>query len=173
MTVSHASLEILYKDKPTGRYAVDTSKVISIGRSAHNDIRLGASTTSRTDTSVSRFHAAIIPTDQGRFLLQDLGSRNGTMVGPISVGYAHLVSGDAIRIGDYTLVFREETRPTHEQAPMITKDAATCGAKTRLAPLMVPNESELKKLESGPQSVLLLYKLVRTTAVQGDRKSVV
>jgi pSer/pThr/pTyr-binding forkhead associated (FHA) protein len=55
---------------------------------------------------VSRHHARIVVAD-GRAVLEDLGSRNGTFVrGERVLGPAELADGDEICIGPVVLVFR-------------------------------------------------------------------
>jgi PAS domain S-box-containing protein len=71
----------------------------SVGRGTENDIQV-------EDPSVSRNHLRIICT-QGRYLIEDLESYNGTLVEgkPIAAGRAHEVAeGHIICIGDTSLV---------------------------------------------------------------------
>ena len=51
------------------------------------------------DPSVSRRHAIILLQSDGRFLLTDLGSRNGTAVNDGPVAEAVLADGDHVRFG--------------------------------------------------------------------------
>lgn len=65
------------------------------------------------DAGVSRRHARIV-VDGGRATLEDLGSKNGTYVADerVTVPIA-LHDGDEIRVGDFSLVFREvDAQPT-------------------------------------------------------------
>ncbi|HEV8660393.1 MAG TPA: FHA domain-containing protein [Thermoanaerobaculia bacterium] len=58
------------------------------------------------DASVSRRHARIVVSSE-RVTLEDLGSKNGTAVGTISIlGTTELFDGDRIRIGSVKLTFR-------------------------------------------------------------------
>jgi FHA domain len=73
---------------------------LTIGRGAGNDIKL----TSRT---VSREHA-LLKFEQGRWLVEDRGSANGTFLNDarVAFGAAHpLRHGDRIGVGSETLVF--------------------------------------------------------------------
>jgi hypothetical protein len=56
------------------------------------------------DVTVSRRHAALIRRD-GRWLIEDLGSLNGTFVNRRRVESAALEDGDEIQIGKYRLTF--------------------------------------------------------------------
>jgi pSer/pThr/pTyr-binding forkhead associated (FHA) protein len=79
---------------------------ITIGRKEGNTIRL-------TERNVSRRHARILIT-KGIAQLEDLGSKNGTYVADERVtAPIALRDGDEIRVGDFSLVFREvDAQPT-------------------------------------------------------------
>ena len=75
-----------------------------LGRAADNTIRFG-------DQAVSAYHARL-SYQAGQWWLEDLGSRNGTMVnrlrleGPLVVTY-----GDVIQLGSVTMVLAPGTPP--------------------------------------------------------------
>jgi signal transduction histidine kinase len=75
----------------------DEHEAVSIGREAGNFIRVD-------DHEVSRRHAEIRRVD-GRFIVGDLGSSNGTFVNEARVERADLASGDHVRVGRTVLVF--------------------------------------------------------------------
>ena len=56
------------------------------------------------DVTVSRRHAALLQRD-GRWMIEDLGSLNGTFVNRRRVDSAPLEDGDEIQIGKYRLTF--------------------------------------------------------------------
>jgi rubredoxin len=56
------------------------------------------------DVTVSRRHAALVERD-GRWVIEDLGSLNGTFVNRRRVESATLEDGDEIQIGKYRLTF--------------------------------------------------------------------
>jgi pSer/pThr/pTyr-binding forkhead associated (FHA) protein len=83
---------------------------LAFGRDPTNDLCLD-------DTEVSRFHARI-DLRGPQYLLEDLGSRNGTWVNRILVRQHILSSGDTFAVGPFTLRFsladgsrKERTRP--------------------------------------------------------------
>lgn len=74
---------------------------VTIGRAPEeNDIHL-------PDPSVSRRHALVYVED-GKAVLEDLGSRNGTYLNEVRVRKAVLSSDDALRIGNVTIGFLQE-----------------------------------------------------------------
>jgi hypothetical protein len=74
---------------------------LSIGRSADADVRID-------DRYASGLHARVYARD-GRFVVEDLGSTNGTLLNEAELrGEAELEEGDTIRIGDTE--FRFEPR---------------------------------------------------------------
>jgi hypothetical protein len=78
------------------------SEPVLIGRAADCDIVLSG-------VSVSRKHARIC-WDNGRCLIQDLGSTNGICVNGKRVAQAELAPGDEIQVGEYRLRFAEAGR---------------------------------------------------------------
>ncbi len=64
------------------------------------------------DDMVSREHAQIEPTKDGRLRIRDLGSRNKTYVNGQLVTETVLAGGDVVRIGDHVLEFLDDARPT-------------------------------------------------------------
>jgi pSer/pThr/pTyr-binding forkhead associated (FHA) protein len=69
----------------------------SVGRSPDCDIFLD-------DVTVSRQHA-LITEEAGRFLIEDLGSLNGTFLNRHRIEKAPLTDDDEVQIGKYRLVF--------------------------------------------------------------------
>lgn len=77
----------------------------TIGRERDNDVTL-------LDLKASRYHATIT-LEGGQWLLQDLGSVNGTILNDASLtAPAPLQSGDQITIGETILTFRAPDRPS-------------------------------------------------------------
>jgi two-component system cell cycle response regulator len=63
-----------------------------IGRDFESHIRID-------DVSISRSHARVVRLSNGRFVLEDLGSMNGTFIGPDRIQRRELASGDRIQLG--------------------------------------------------------------------------
>ncbi|HEY8073670.1 MAG TPA: sigma 54-interacting transcriptional regulator [Labilithrix sp.] len=61
-----------------------------------------------TDRAVSRRHLAIEIRD-GKLLVEDAGSRNGTLVGSLAIGRAMLEGGEVVRIGDTAIETKRRT----------------------------------------------------------------
>ena len=74
--------------------------VIQIGALQSGDVVL-------TDPTVSRRHAEIVRTSSG-VLLRDLGSTNGTFVGPVKIREVYLAPETRFRVGRTELVFTPE-----------------------------------------------------------------
>ncbi|HDP34672.1 MAG TPA: FHA domain-containing protein, partial [Candidatus Hydrogenedentes bacterium] len=77
---------------------VPVEGVVSIGRNPENMIQLD-------DLQVSRKHAQVIQKDDGVFLV-DLGSGNGTYIGPERIVEHRLEDGDIFRMGRQQIQFR-------------------------------------------------------------------
>ncbi len=80
--------------------SLSVDSAISIGRARANDVVLD-------DTSVSSQHCRVRP-EQGRFVLYDLKSTNGTMVNGRRVDRHPLEEGDVIQVGETNLQFRRD-----------------------------------------------------------------
>jgi pSer/pThr/pTyr-binding forkhead associated (FHA) protein len=80
-----------------GETFVPQGDTTTIGRSPDCGIFLD-------DVTVSRKHAALMERD-GRWLIEDQGSLNGTFVNRKRVESAALEDGDEIQIGKYRLTF--------------------------------------------------------------------
>jgi len=93
--------------------------VISIGRESTNDIVI-------QDSEISRNHARIIRRGSG-FLVEDLGSTNGTFINRQQVSSPRaMVPGDEVGFGEnVVLVFEGEGAPATVAAPSARGRAAT------------------------------------------------
>ena len=89
-------LIVIYGDHLGKQYHLGPKKIL-IGRMGRSDISID-------DSSVSREHAFIERKD-GRFILEDLKSTNGTFINGEFVDVRVLNHGDKIRIGNTVLQF--------------------------------------------------------------------
>jgi FHA domain/zinc-ribbon domain len=83
-----------------GEHFVPRDDRTTIGRSPDCDIFLD-------DVTVSRQHAVLRRSD-GRFLIEDQGSLNGTFVNRRRIESAELADGDELQIGKYRLTFLQK-----------------------------------------------------------------
>ena len=90
---------------------VELGDVTTLGRAKDNEVYL-------LDPRLSRHHARIVREGE-RFVLEDLGSRNGTVLNGERVERAVLKPGDEIQIGDSSIRFGE---PPPAAGPASTKD---------------------------------------------------
>lgn len=91
-----ALLVVLRGPNTGARFLLDDDEVSS-GRHPDSDIFLD-------DVTVSRKHA-IFTRSQGRFVVRDVGSLNGTYVNRERIDEAVLTTGDEVQVGKYRLVF--------------------------------------------------------------------
>jgi pSer/pThr/pTyr-binding forkhead associated (FHA) protein len=84
-------------------YDVKTGGTTSLGRAKVNDIIL------RDDVAISSEHCRIRP-EEGKFVLHDLKSTNGTFVNDRRVTRQPLIEGDTIQVGETYLQFKLEHR---------------------------------------------------------------
>ena len=91
---------------------------ITIGRSARNDLCI-------PDPFASRVHAEV-RREGDEYVLQDLGSANGTLYNGATVeGVVHLTAGGRIQIGETEIVFDDGTFNSGMGATMITDNTGT------------------------------------------------
>src|SRR5687767_12984428 len=91
---------------------------ITIGRSARNDLCI-------PDPFASRVHAEV-RREGDEYVLQDLGSANGTLYNGATVdGVIHLRAGGRIQIGETEIIFDDGTYNSGMGATMITDNSGT------------------------------------------------
>src|SRR5262245_40141777 len=102
-------LVIYHPGRPSRAVALDGRRV-RIGRSAECELVVD-------DEGASRVHAVVRDQD-GDFVLEDAGSRNGTFVNDERVAERRLRPGDRIRVGSATeLEFVDDAAPAPEPVP--------------------------------------------------------
>ena len=92
----HALLIVKRGYEEGSRFLLD-SDLATAGRHPNADIFLD-------DVTVSRRHAQVV-LDNGRYVVRDLGSLNGTYVNQMRIDELALEQGDELQIGKYRMVF--------------------------------------------------------------------
>jgi hypothetical protein len=96
---------VVRKGKNLGQtYSLNRAFPVSIGRSRVNEIRLD-------DITVSGQHCRVIP-ENGRHVLCDLNSTNGTFLNEKKVNRQTLKEGDTIRVGETQFLYKVEQSRT-------------------------------------------------------------
>ncbi|MCC6346490.1 MAG: FHA domain-containing protein [Nitrospirales bacterium] len=91
-----ARITVKFQDKVLSEVPLD-SGIVTIGRKPKNSIRID-------NLAVSGFHAKIFR-EEGRFVLEDMGSLNGTFVNGVKIARHPLRNGDTVLIGRHLLSF--------------------------------------------------------------------
>ncbi|NOR14536.1 MAG: FHA domain-containing protein, partial [Candidatus Aminicenantes bacterium] len=101
-----ATLQIVKENGDVERLSLVGGE-ITIGRVENNDLVLN-------DFSVSRKHARLYQKDD-TWILEDLGSHNGTLVNKKIIQRTELVDGDHIKVGNNHLVFQTDEIAEHDE----------------------------------------------------------
>jgi len=110
-------LIVKYPDRSPDHFPLGRLR-ITIGRSARNDLCI-------PDPFASRVHAEV-RREGDEYLLQDLGSANGTLYNGATVqGVIPLTAGGRIQIGETEIVFNDGTYNSSMGATMITDNSGT------------------------------------------------
>src|SRR3954454_17477881 len=118
---------------PAAGKQIQLGSEFQIGRSAPGDGSLG------DDPELSRSHAKITRTLQGKLLIEDLGSTNGTEVnGTLISGPTLLNPGDTIVVGGSTLSVTGGTDQQPTRAAGATRPAGPAASPRSSAPPKAP-----------------------------------
>ena len=110
-------LIVKYPDRTPDHFPLGRLR-ITIGRSARNDLCI-------PDPFASRVHAEV-RREGDEYVLQDLGSANGTLYNGATVeGVIHLRAGGRIQIGETEIIFDDGTYNSGMGATMITDNSDT------------------------------------------------
>ncbi len=110
-----SELIVKYPDRAPDHFPLGRLR-ITIGRSARNDLCI-------PDPFASRVHAEV-RREGDEYLLQDLGSANGTLYnGATAEGVVPLTSGGRIQIGETEIIFDDGTYNSSMGATMITDNS--------------------------------------------------
>ena len=99
MQTEAAYLILLHNEEQTELFPLSGGVASTVGRASENTVAL-------KDDRCSRYHAKVFY-DEGQWFVQDLGSRNGTMVGDVTViaSTHELHPGSRVQIGRSVLLF--------------------------------------------------------------------
>ncbi|CAK0755169.1 FHA domain-containing protein [Gammaproteobacteria bacterium] len=103
-------LTLTFVGRTVGIYPLDRER-LTIGRRPNNDLHID-------NLAVSGYHAQIYRTDEG-YILEDLGSTNGTFVNEAPIQHHLLCPGDVVRIGKHELLYSISTPPPASGDPSI------------------------------------------------------
>jgi pSer/pThr/pTyr-binding forkhead associated (FHA) protein len=92
--LARETVELVLED---GSYPLEGSGPWSVGRSEENDIVV-------QDPNVSRRHAKLVRSENG-FVVEDLGSTNGTLLDGAPIDRERIESGDELTFGEITARF--------------------------------------------------------------------
>lgn len=112
-----SELIVKYPDRAPDHFPLGRLR-ITIGRSARNDLCI-------PDPFASRVHAEV-RREGDEYLLQDLGSANGTLYNGATVeGAVHLTAGGRIQIGETEIIFDDGSYNSSMGATMITDNTSS------------------------------------------------
>ena len=112
-----SELIVKYPDRAPDHFPLGRLR-ITIGRSARNDLCI-------PDPFASRVHAEV-RREGDEYLLQDLGSANGTLYNGATVeGVIHLTAGGRIQIGETEIIYDDGTFNSGMGATMITDNTTS------------------------------------------------
>ncbi len=118
-----------------------TDDLVSIGRIVDNMIQI-------EDASVSSHHAQLISGENGDYILEDLGSTNGTRLNgkPIKEGESHkLQNADKIRFGSIEAIYGSENASEAREEMPEAADAVQKVASKSVKPSNFQNASPFEK----------------------------
>src|SRR5918992_6382323 len=112
-----SELIVKYPDRTPDHFSLGRLR-ITIGRSARNDLCI-------PDPFASRVHAEV-RREGDEYVLQDLGSANGTLYNGATVdGAIHLTAGGRIQIGETEIIYDDGTFNSGMGATMITDNTGS------------------------------------------------
>ncbi|HEX6649507.1 MAG TPA: FHA domain-containing protein, partial [Pyrinomonadaceae bacterium] len=112
-----SELIVKYPDRAPDHFPLGRLR-ITIGRSARNDLCI-------PDPFASRVHAEV-RREGDEYLLQDLGSANGTLYNGANVdGVIHLTAGGRIQLGETEIIYDDGTFNSGMGATMITDNTGS------------------------------------------------
>ncbi|MEJ7735536.1 MAG: sigma 54-interacting transcriptional regulator, partial [Polyangiaceae bacterium] len=129
-----ARLVVLHSARETHHHSVLlTRSRVTVGRHPSNDLVL-------TDPRVSAAHLEVERRDEARVLVRDLGTTNGTWLGPHRIVEAELSPGALLRVGDTTLRLEVDDQAHPEQGSERTRFGGLLGISTEMRELFASLE---------------------------------
>ncbi|HUV40988.1 MAG TPA: FHA domain-containing protein [Sedimentisphaerales bacterium] len=95
---------------------------IRMGRQANNQVVLA-------DKTISRQHAALYNTQDGKWVVEDLGSANKTYLNGEAVSKTDIKNGDVLSIGDFSIAVTIEEKSQSEKPPTSAGDTVATTSK--------------------------------------------
>lgn len=134
--------------------------VVAVGSHPNNDIQLDDSS-----STISRFHFALFQNKNGNYHLQDLGSKNGTLVNGKITPHKILIPGDEVLIGKQFLLKFQDVKKARDDKKnpkpiRILSEKKNITELTRFAS-SVASKDVLSKLENSPEKLFLLYRMTK------------
>jgi pSer/pThr/pTyr-binding forkhead associated (FHA) protein len=143
-SIAHAALELPIRMSEGPSLWPLGGQLVLVGRSAECELVL-------SDENVSRFHAALVPTPSGVWVV-DLLAREGVHVNSQRVRWAWLADGDSLRMGSFTFILRYETPPdqiTRRDVPLEAGATVVERPRTELAIRAGTPDDERRSLTLG------------------------
>jgi predicted component of type VI protein secretion system len=132
---------VIYSSGAVNQTVELTGRTVRIGRARENDIVLADPT-----QVVSRFHAELRYED-GRFILLDLNSANGTWVWDHRIQRVVLASGTVAEIGDYRLSLETDNEATTVPPAAAAPAEPPTVSGSPMEPPVVPAATSAEKQE--------------------------
>jgi pSer/pThr/pTyr-binding forkhead associated (FHA) protein len=111
-----------------------SSRPIVLGRSAACDVKI-------SDEKVSGRHLALKLNAQGRVMIKDLETTNGTLLNGANITESYLMIADKLKIGDVELGLDDSQMSPREKIPLARDDAPT---QIKYIPMSGENSSSNK-----------------------------
>ena len=128
-------LVLKFKDVALGEFPVAQTPV-TVGRSPNNDIVID-------NALVSRHHIKIVQ-DGRHYIVEDLGSGNGTLLNGQAVIKETLRNQDEILVGKHTMVF------IHTETPFLEQQKQQAADLTEQTFIITKEQLEQRREQSGP-----------------------
>ena len=157
------SLLVLVTESKVHAFDLSHTFRVAIDRHESNELQLDSRT-------VSNYHAEIL-NENGRLLVRDLGSTNGTYVNEERVREQRVASGDHIRIGSHLLtVQREAPINNRERLLRVPRDPDAFGPGTagRIVSIRSDSEDAHKTLQVDGPHDLPLADLLKMLSANAD-----